>query len=96
DIWLQRVGNNLQVDIMGSTTEATVQNWFSNTYSQLGELTVSGGSAGNLTADAQINQLIQAMATFSANSPGFDPTSASNPVITDPTVLAAVHTAWHQ
>lgn len=96
DIWLQRVGNNLQVDLMGSTTEATIQNWFSNTYSQLGEITVSGGSAGNLTVDAQINQLVQAMATFSGNNPGFDPTSASNPVITDPTVLAAVNTAWHQ
>ncbi|MFM0742296.1 hemolysin, partial [Paraburkholderia xenovorans] len=95
EIWLQRVGNNLQVDLMGSTTEATIQNWFSNTYSQLGNLTVSGGSAGTLTLDAQINQLIQAMATFSGNNPGFDPTSTAHQTITDPTALAAVNTAWH-
>lgn len=95
-IWLQRSGNDLHVDIMGSTTEATIQNWFSNTYSQLGELTVSGGSAGNLKVDTQINQLIQAMATFSSNNPGFDPTASANPAITDPTVLAAVNSAWHQ
>ncbi|SDG42860.1 calcium-binding protein [Paraburkholderia phenazinium] len=96
DIWLQQVGNDLQVDIIGSTTEATIKNWFSNTYSQLGELTVSGGTGGNMTLDTQINQLIQAMATFSANNPGFDPTSSGNPLITDPTLLAAVNSAWHQ
>jgi Ca2+-binding RTX toxin-like protein len=96
DIWLQQVGNDLQVDIMGSTTEATIKNWFSNAYSQLGEITVSGGTSGTMTLDTQIDQLIQAMATFSSNNPGFDPTSAANPMITDPTLLAAVNTAWHQ
>ncbi|SIO72643.1 Haemolysin-type calcium binding protein related domain-containing protein [Burkholderia sp. GAS332] len=95
ELWLQRVGNDLQVDIMGSKTEATIQNWFTYTASQLSELTVSGGTAGNLTLDTQINGLVQAMATFSANNTGFDPTSSSNPVIPDPTVLAAVNTAWH-
>lgn len=95
-IWLQQVGNDLQVDIMGTSTEATIQSWFSNPASQLSELTVSGGSAGNLTLDTQIGQLIQAMATFSNNNPGFDPTSSANPTITDPTILAAVNSDWHQ
>jgi ABC-type molybdate transport system substrate-binding protein len=93
---LQQVGNNLQVDVMGSTTEATIQNWFSNSYSKLSEISVSGSSSGSLVLDTQVNQLIQAMATFSANNPGFDPTSSINPTITDPTVLAAVNNAWHQ
>ncbi|MFM0158551.1 MULTISPECIES: beta strand repeat-containing protein [Paraburkholderia] len=95
NLWLQRVGNDLQVDIMGSTTEATIQNWFTYTASQLSEITVSGGAAGNLTLDTQINGLVQAMATFSANNTAFDPTSSSNPIITDPTVLAEVNAAWH-
>jgi hypothetical protein len=36
------------------------------------------------------------MATFSSNNPGFDPTSSADPVINDPTLLAAVNSAWHQ
>ncbi|SFK06880.1 calcium-binding protein, partial [Paraburkholderia megapolitana] len=95
NVWLQQVGNNLQVSIMGSKTEATIDNWFSNTYSQLSEVTVAGGSSGALTLDSQVNQLIQAMATFSAAHSGFDITSPANPAITDPTLLAAVSSAWH-
>ncbi|WP_170275810.1 calcium-binding protein [Paraburkholderia megapolitana] len=97
DIWLQQVGKDLHVDIMGSSTEATIQGWFGNSYSQLSGLTVNGGSAGTLTLDnAQVSQLVQAMATFSSANPGFDPTAMSNPTITDQTVLAAVSSSWHQ
>ncbi|SIT42325.1 Hemolysin-type calcium binding protein related domain (fragment) [Paraburkholderia ribeironis] len=95
EIWLQRVGNNLQVDVMGTKTEATIENWFSYSYSQLAEVAVSGGASGNMVLDTQINQLIQAMATFTANHPGFDPTSSANPTITDPTVLTLVSSTWH-
>ncbi|MFM0074602.1 calcium-binding protein [Paraburkholderia sediminicola] len=96
NIWLQQVGNDLRVDIMGSMTEATIQGWFSNSYNQLSALTVNEGSAGALTLDnAQIGQLVQAMATFSSANPGFDPTLTGNPAITDPTVLAAVSSSWH-
>lgn len=96
NLWLQRVGNDLHVDIMGSATEATIQNWFAYTASELSEITVSGSTAGSMTIDSQINQLVQAMAAFSSSNPSFDPTSSSNPVISDPTVLAAVNSAWHQ
>ncbi|MFM0047514.1 beta strand repeat-containing protein [Paraburkholderia sediminicola] len=97
DLWLQRVGNALQVDLMGSSTSATIADWYGDNYSQLAAIDVSDGTPGGSYAlDSQVSQLVQAMATFSANNPGFDPTSSANPVITDPTVLAAVNTAWHQ
>jgi hypothetical protein len=94
-IWLQRVGNNLQVDIMGSKTAATIQNWFSSSYDQLGKIAVSGGASGSMALDTQVNQLVQAMATFTSNNAGFDPTSSANPIIADSTVLAAVNSSWH-
>ncbi|MFM0074596.1 calcium-binding protein [Paraburkholderia sediminicola] len=97
DLWLQRVGNALQVDLMGSSTSATIADWYGDNYSQLAAIDVSDGTPGGSYAlDSQVSQLVQAMATFSANNPGFDPTSAANPVVTDPIVLAAVNTAWHQ
>jgi len=95
NVWLQQVGTDLHVDLMGTTTSATIQNWFGSSYSALAELTVAGGGSGGATLDTQVNQLIQAMATFSESNPGFDPTSSANPSITDPTLLAAVNTAWH-
>jgi hypothetical protein len=96
NIWLRQVGSNLEVDIMGSKTSATMVNWFSNNYSQLSEITVTGGSSGNMTLDSQLSQLIQAMASYSANHTSFNPQSSTNAQITDPTVLSAVSSAWHQ
>jgi Ca2+-binding RTX toxin-like protein len=95
EIWLRQVGNNLEVDIMGTKTEATIQGWFSNNYSKLSSVGVAGGSGGSMTVDTQLSQLIQAMATYSSAHTGFDPTSSANPQITDPTVLSAVSSAWH-
>jgi Ca2+-binding RTX toxin-like protein len=95
DLWLRQVGNNLEVDVMGTSTKTTVQGWFSNNYSKLSSIDVAGGSAGSLILDTQINQLIQAMATYATSHAGFDPTAAINSQITDPTVLSAVASAWH-
>jgi len=96
NVWLQQIGNDLHVDVLGTTAEATIANWFSQPYGELSELTVSGGSAGSeMLANVQVAQLIQAMASFSAGHPGFDPTAPANAVITDSTLLAAVNNAWH-
>ncbi|WP_081062565.1 calcium-binding protein [Burkholderia cepacia] len=96
NIWLEQVGNDLHVDIMGTSTEATIQNWFGSSADPLRELSLSGGPGGSRVLDGQINQLIQAMAAFSANHPGFDPTSAANLSITDAPLLSVVNSSWHQ
>ena len=95
DIWLKQVGNDLQVDVMGTSTEATIQGWFSNSYSQLNSITTTDLSGTKSVLDAQLSQLIQAMATYSAQNPGFDPTSAANSSITDPTLLALANSSYH-
>jgi hypothetical protein len=95
DIWLKQVGNDLQVDVMGTSTEATIQGWFSNSYSQLNSITTTDTSGTKSVLDAQLSQLIQAMATYSAQNPGFDPTSAANSSITDPTLLALANSSYH-
>jgi Ca2+-binding RTX toxin-like protein len=95
DIWLKQVGNDLQVDIMGTTTEATIQGWFSNSYSQLSAIKVTDSAGATSVLDSQLSQLVQAMATYSAQNLGFDPTSATNPAITDPTLLALANSSYH-
>jgi hypothetical protein len=46
--------------------------------------------------EQHLSQLVQAMATYSAKDPGFDPTSSDMPVLPNDTGLQnAVAAAWH-
>ncbi|RKP46080.1 beta strand repeat-containing protein, partial [Trinickia fusca] len=95
-LWFNMSGNNLVVDIMGTTDQITIDNWASSSANQLQTIEVDNGAKGKslLSADA-VSQLVQAMASFSAGHAGFDPTSASTSTITDPNVLLAVNSNWH-
>jgi hypothetical protein len=88
-LWFVHSGNDLVVDLLGTTKSVTVKNWFSNTYSQL-----QGVTAGGLTLDTRVNQLVQAMATYSAAHSTFDPTTATV-MPTDSTLQTAITTSWH-
>jgi hypothetical protein len=68
-----------------------VSGWFANSNNQLQEI-----SAGGLKIDSQVSQLVQAMATYSANNPGFDPTTPGvSSVPNDTTLQNALAAAWH-
>ncbi|WP_145984416.1 calcium-binding protein [Bradyrhizobium nitroreducens] len=91
NLWFEHAGNDLKIDLLGTTTSATISNWFSGSAGALQEIT-----AGGLKIDGQISQLVQAMATYSANNTGFDPTSASIHVLPNDTALqGTVSAAWH-
>ena len=84
-------GNNLQIDILGTNTSVTATNWFSSSSNQLQEIT-----AGGLKIDSQVSQLVQAMATYSADNSGFDPTASSiHTVPNDGGLQPAMAAAWH-
>ena len=91
NLWFLQSGNNLQIDILGTNTNVTVNNWFSGGSNQLQEIT-----AGGLKIDSQISQLVQAMATYSASQSGFDPTSSSvSAVPNDSGLQATLASSWH-
>jgi hypothetical protein len=89
-LWFQQNGNNLQIDVMGSASEVTVAGWFSSPQSQLAEIKADG-----VKLDSQISQLVQAMATYSAGNPGFNPAAVTQ-ALNDPALQGAVAAAWHQ
>ena len=89
-LWFQQVGNNLQIDLLGSQDHVTVAGWYGNTTSQLQEITSSDG----YNVDAQLQLLVQAMATFGANNSGFNPTTATQ-MPTDTSLQSALAAAWH-
>jgi hypothetical protein len=91
NLWFLQSGNNLQIDILGTNTNVTVNNWFSGSSNQLQEIT-----AGGLKIDRQISQLVQAMAAYSASHSGFDPTSSSvSAVPNDSSLQATLASSWH-
>ncbi|QYD71682.1 calcium-binding protein [Paraburkholderia edwinii] len=88
-LWLARSGNDLMIDVLGTTTRVDLSNWFTFTGNQLAKIT-----AGGLAVDSQINQLVQAMATYSANTPGFNPATATQ-MPADSALEGAIAAAWH-
>jgi hypothetical protein len=91
NLWFLQSGNDLKIDILGTSTGVTATGWFSGSANQFQEIT-----AGGLNIDTQVSQLVQAMATYSANNPGFDPTSSSHTAVpTDASLQNSVAAAWH-
>jgi Ca2+-binding RTX toxin-like protein len=90
-LWFAQSGNNLQIDLMGTSTRVTLDNWFAASNQPLQEL-----AAGGLKLDSQLSQLVQAMATYSANAPGFDPAASGNSnVPANSNLQTAIAAAWH-
>uniref|UniRef100_UPI0028EC0B4E hypothetical protein n=1 Tax=unclassified Bradyrhizobium TaxID=2631580 RepID=UPI0028EC0B4E len=91
NLWFLQSGNNLVIDIVGTSTSATVNNWFSiDSPGQLQEIV-----AGGLKIDSQVFQLVQAMATYSSNHLGFNPASSGTSMPNDSNLQSAISAAWH-
>jgi hypothetical protein len=98
DLWLQQNGNDLQIFQLGSSNNAsgvnnsvTVSNYFTDPRSPVvGSFVTGDGSQLN----TQVEQLVTAMASYSAGNPGFDPTTATM-MPNDRALQAAVLAAWH-
>lgn len=65
DLVLTRVGNDLRVAVHGSSDSLTVQDWYLGTARQV---EVLGAGDGRRLLSAQVQQLIQDMASYSASS----------------------------
>jgi hypothetical protein len=91
NLWFIQSGNDLKIDLLGTSTSVAVKGWFSSSSNQLQEIT-----AGGMKLDSQVSQLVQAMATYSANNSGFDPTNSNMPVVpNDASLQNSVAAAWH-
>ncbi len=95
-LWLAQSGNNLVVDVLGTTEQATIQNWYSgNAGAKLQTVLASD----NLKLDSSLQTLVQAMASFSANNPNFNPMTTTHTTLTDSyfgsTLAASATSSWH-
>ena len=91
-LWFLQSGNNLLAQIIGSSDQVTVQGWYAANTAQLQEIKTADGAM----LDTQLSQLVQAMASYEAANPGFDPTASGlSQAPSDPNLQSAIAAAWH-
>ena len=90
NLWFQQSGDNLVVDTVGTSSSLTIDDWFGGTNAAA----VQSFTAGGLTLNTQVAQLVSAMATYSANNSGFNPATATQ-MPTNSTLQSAIAAAWH-
>src|SRR5262249_7137911 len=89
-LWFVRNGNDLQVDLLGTSGQLTLAGWFSDPRAQVQSFNTANGAK----LDSQISQLVSAMATYKASNPAFNPTAATT-MPSDSTLQYAISAAWH-
>jgi hypothetical protein len=67
DLVISRQANDLRLSIHGSTDSVTVQNWYTSSSNRTETIQAGNGQA---LLSIQVDQLIQAMAQFSASNNG--------------------------
>ena len=90
-LWFAQSGNDLLVELLDTSDRITLAGWY--TSGQAGNQ-VQSFTAGGLTLDTQVAQLVQAMASYQSAHSGFNPTTASA-MPTDTTLQNAIAAAWH-
>ncbi|MBU9200208.1 hypothetical protein KTD31_02155 [Burkholderia multivorans] len=60
-LWFQQVGNDLEVDVIGTNDHVTVKNWYTDAANHVQQF-VAGD--GKVLADSQVDQLVSAMANL--------------------------------
>ena len=61
-LWLARTGNDLRVSIIGTTDNVTVKNWYAGGQYRIEQLQLSSGEA---LVESSVQNLVNAMASFS-------------------------------
>jgi Ca2+-binding RTX toxin-like protein len=84
-IWLRQVGNNLELDIIGTSDSMTVSNWYLGSQYHVEQIKTSDGKT---LTDTNVQALVQAMAAFAPPASG-QTTLPANYATTLSPVLAA-------
>jgi hypothetical protein len=96
-LWFQQSGLNLVINVLGTSGSVDIKKWFADDAAHTEQVTKIATSDSYLnTADVQ--GLVQAMASFSARHGAFDPSLTSVTSITNTsfgTLAATTTSEWH-
>jgi hypothetical protein len=93
DLWFSKSGYDLLIDVMGTNTSVDITGWFGGVGGASGD-PLAKITAGGLSITNQVSQLVQAMATYSADNPGFVAASTTN-MPTDTALQSVIAASWH-
>jgi Ca2+-binding RTX toxin-like protein len=65
-LWFRHIGNNLEIDVIGTTDSVTVTNWYSGSTYHVSQVAANGQTL----LDTQVENLVSAMALFSPPAAG--------------------------
>ncbi len=91
DLWFAKSGNDLVIDILGSNDQLTVSGWYASGAAKVSEIVDAGG----FKLDSALANLVQAMSTFSAANPAFNPQASGTTMPTDSTLQNTIASSWH-
>src|SRR5262249_37157310 len=89
-LWFMRNGNDLQVDLLGTSGQLTLAGCFSDPRAGVESLNTANGVKLNV----HISYLVCAMATYKASNPALKPPTATT-MPSDSTLQYAISAAWH-
>jgi Ca2+-binding RTX toxin-like protein len=84
-IWFQKVGNNLQISIIGTTDSITVANWYSDARYHIEVIQLANGQK---LLDSHVQNLVQVMGSLTLPSLGQTTLSADYQTQLEPTIAA--------
>ena len=86
-IWFRKLGNDLQVSIIGTADKATLQNWYSGNQYHVEQFKTSNGKT---LLDSKVQELVSAMAAFAPPALG----QTSLPANYQTTLLPIIASDW--
>ncbi|MNR27892.1 Bifunctional hemolysin/adenylate cyclase precursor [compost metagenome] len=66
-LWFRQAGNNLEVSVIGTTDKFTLNNWYMGSQYHVEQFKTSDG---RVLSDSNVQNLVQAMASFSPPAAG--------------------------
>lgn len=84
---MSRVGNDLELSIIGTNDKTTISNWYSGSNYRVESFSTSSGSA---LLENQVDALVSAMAAFAPPAPG----QTSLPADYQSTLNAVIAANW--
>jgi hypothetical protein len=90
NLWFVKSGNNLLIDLLGTTDQITVENWYTSAGNQVSSVTAGGETMLN----SQFAALVSAMAAYQSAHSSFNAQTATS-MPTDTTLQNAIAASWH-
>ena len=84
-VWLRHVGNNLEISVIGTSDTFTVNNWYTATANQVESIQLSDGKT---LASGNVQNLVNAMASFTPPAAGQTTLPANYQTSLNPVIAA--------